>query len=575
MAKKKELKSAGEISNLVTDFENKHSSLHARMDADFDLWRLKEYKLDAYSDNVTSTYPRFYAQAVLGQLSGAKLNIAIHRMDGQGELESKMERAFFGWLRVIDEGLVNRLLPPLQSSVSFMAAIRGFIAGRNIFYKDGTPEIFPYDPRHLSWGMDSKGIIWSGYTTYREPYAIEFEYEYTPKPREKVRVNKKEISKAVEVIEWIDEDSYQVIVDDMAVNDEKDQKHDWGRPPVVLVPVGTTPLIISSSDKYGYVETWGDSVFGGSRGLYKVQSAVLSICLSLLAKSHRPSYFLFTPDGSMKLQGTPWGKGEILPLPIDAKVEQVKPPDIASSWYQFYQIIDGLIHQADYPSLTYGQLWKGQELSGKSVQSLNENVEQIKGTLLQAMSTFYKTSLKKLGEQYLKLGEPSQVAGYDSKGRRFVDQATPDLFDGDYELEIEFRAISPEQESANYAKAQVAKQSMLASDDFIREKLIQFQDPELIRDQMYSEKAELLSPKVMALRVIESLRKQGKEQEADVLANELAIALKQETMQQGQPQGQPMGQPPQGGQPPRGQPQQMPQGMPPQGQPPMGGMGGM
>lgn len=516
-----EKKSTGEILKLIQDFEMKHQALFDRMDNDFSLWSLEKYKLDDYSDNVTSTYPKFYAQAILSQLSGAKLLITVHRKDRNKDLESVMERGFYGWLKTVDEKLVEKLMPPLQSTIGFMAAIRGAIAGRVIYHED--VDIFPYDPRELSYGLDSKGIVWSAYTTYREPYAVEFEYGIKPKAKNRKESN--EPAEPTKVIEWIDENYYQIIIDEDFVEDEK---HDWERPPVVYVPVGSSPLIVGGSDKYGYIANWCESIYGSSRDLYPVMSQVLSICLSLLTKSHRPSYFLFTPDASMKMDGTPWGKGEVLPLPLEAKVQAVEPPRIAETWMQFYQIIANLIGQGDYPSLYYGQLWKGQELSGAFQRNLISNVQQIKGSLLQAMGTFYRTALKKLGSQYSKIGETSMVTGEDRFGNRFVQDIEPSIFADDYDLEIDFRSISPEEEAANYAKAQVAKAAQLASDDFIREKLIQYQDPERVKREMYIENIEKMNPKIYMLRAIEALRKEGKEQEARLIENEIQQAIMQQ-----------------------------------------------
>lgn len=546
-----EKKSIGEIHTLVSDFEKKYSALHNRMDGDFDLWRLKDYKLDQMSDNVTSTYPRFYAQAILGQMSGAKPILTVHRMDGNGEKEALMERGFFGWLRLVDENLAARLLPPLQSVSSFMAAIRGGIAGRGIFYKDGTPEIFPYDPRYLSWGMDSKGVIWSAYSTWREPYSIEFEYNYSPKKKRKdITTGKEEPATAARVIEWIDGKYYMVIVDNQIVNDSD---HSWERPPVFLVPVGTSPMIVSTGDKYDYIDTWLESIYGSSRALYEVQNRVLSIWLSLLGKSHDPSYFVFTPDGQMKITDTPWGKGQMMPLPSDAKVQLVEPPDIANSAPQFFNIISTLIGQGDYTPLFYGQLYKGQELSGRSLQSIYQNVQQVKGVLLQSLSVFYKIALKSLGSQYLKLDNNMTVSGYDSKGTHFISEVTPDIYDGDYELEVDFRSIGPEEEAENYAKAQLAKTSMLASDDFIRENIIKFQDPDKVSRQMYVEAAEKINPQIAMMRMIEALQKEGKNEEAAIIAGQLKLQLMQSIPQQG------MGQQ---GQSPKSPEPQMPQTQP-------------
>ncbi len=551
------MRSVAEIQQLDDTFWNRNSALADRMDNDYDFWRVKPYILDKWSDNVTDTDQRAFANAVIHTLTGSKLQIIVRRDDKNPEAESLMEKAFFGWLRIVDEKLSERLYPPLQNTLAFLSCIRGFINGRVLFY-DGMPDILPYDARYHSYGLDNTGVIWSCYSTWREPSSIEFEYKKklsAEKVKKLIGGVEKEVEQPVNVMEWWD-DKDNIITAEETILNEKDTKHKLGRPPVIVVPVGSTPLVVGGDGKYDFVENWGESIFGGGRDVIDAKSKVLSIWMSLLVKSHKPSYFLKTPDGSKKLQDTPWGKGEVLPIPLDAEPIPVAPPDIANTAPQFFEIISQMEQRLYYPNIKYAQLWKGQELSGKMGAQLIGEADRVLNPILNALSQFYKMSLKRLGKQYLLSGDSMTVMGYDSKEREFLENISPEIFDCGYDMDIKFKDISPEREAENWAKATMARQSGLADDDTIREEVAQFRDPESIRKKLSSKEMEMLSPKIKLLRLIEDAEKSnrtylidGQEvREADILKREMETILQQEM------QPPPQAKPPQSPQAP-----QMPQ----------------
>jgi len=461
------------------------------------------------------------------------MSIAIRRRDKDNKKESQMERFAFTCLSNADDTLANRIVTGarLQSSLSWFAAMRGFVCGRVLcINNDGDLvfEILPYDPKFLSYGTDSKGIIWSAYTTWRDPSTVSMEYkDYVPKPQKK---NVKDTDTGIEVVEFWDDENYTVLADEQEVLVEK---HKLGRPPVIVVPCGSTPLVVGNEGKYGYVRNWGDSIYSGSRSLFEVQNKALSIWYSLLEKAHRPGVYIFDDALVGKTVATPWGRGEAIALSSNARVQPVEPPEIASSMPQFFDIISGAIQRATFPYLRYGQVRKGLDPSGAAINQLLQGPEAVLNPLLEAMSRFYKSAIRMLIDQYKRTGGEWYGHGYDSKGREFQEYFTPADMEGNYDIDVEFVSILPEQEANNYAKAQMIKQSGLADDKFIREKIVQFQDPAGIENDLLIQQAEMISPKVKVGRIVEALRANGRDSEATVLAMDTGL------MQPGEAQPQP------------------------------------
>jgi hypothetical protein len=278
---------------------------------------------------------------------------------------------------------------------------------------------------------------------------------------------------------------------------------------------------VTPDDKYANVKYWGESAISGSRHLHEAVSKLLTIWMTLMEKSRNPGGFIIDPTGKLHDMDSPYGKNTWVALPENAKPIPLEAPDIATTLPQLLTFIWECIQRADFVAMKYGQLWKGQELSGSALQELGAGAQKSIAPVLEAMAQFYQQAARLLIDQYVSDGSQMRITGSDSKGRPFDESIAPEDLAGEYVIEIKFLATTPEEEAASYAKAQMIKNSELAPDSFIREKIVKFQDPDEVENKGYAQKAEQISPRVMLMRVIKALEKLGMTQEAQVMTIEL------------------------------------------------------
>lgn len=522
-------KSVGEIQKLDENFWRRHEALIRRWDADFGLWKLKKYTVvDKWTDNVIFNEPRTFADSIMQELEAARMTIAVRREDRDKKKQSLMEYFLVSAFASADDKLANRIVngPKLQSTLTWYAAIRGFIDGRvTVNKRDGELdiEILPYDPKFLSYDTDGRGIIWSGYVTWRDPASIEFEYKKSFKSFDKYDT---ESLTGIKVMDFWDDKSNVVAVGDDKAQDEK---HKLGRPPVIVVPIGSMPLIVQSDGKYGEITNWGESIFASKRELYKTQNEILSVWLTLLKNAQKPSFWIFDDALGGKVVATPWGRGEGIALSSNARVEPVVPPDITRSTPDFLSKIDEGIQKGSRPSLYFGQVRKGLDPSGAAISQLLQGSETVVNPIITGMSKFYKMAAKKLIEQYCYTGLSWEVQGYDTKGREFHETIKPGDIKGNYDLDVEFVSILPEEESANYSKAAMATapDNPLVSKSYAREKLLKVQDPPKMETDLQIQQGTELDPNLKLLEVIKAYEEENKKDEANVLRMQLAGNVRQ------------------------------------------------
>jgi len=528
-----------EIYELVQTFNKHYQDLFIRMDEDFKLWTLNEYKLDEFSDNVTFNEPRVFADAVMQIIETAKMNIVIKRRDGNEELESKIERFLIACFEEINEKLLGRGMPALNSFSTWTACIRGMVAAR-FLYRNNRPEALPYDPRWLAYEMDSTGPCWSGYQTWRTPYALMQEYDKKFKALEG-----KKKHETIKVTDFWGKARNMVLVGDSLENVEpaSEGRHSLGKPPVVIIPIGSAPLITTTEDNYTYVKHWVESIYAGGRPIYENLSKILSIWMSVARKSREPSGFITTPDGQMKIEYSPYGRSQWTTLPEGSQVQPLEPPDIANSIPQLFEILSQAAQRSDFVWARYSLLTGSRDISNVLFENMKATADRVLVPILRGLERFYKQASRLLIEQYIATGGPIEVEGIDYRNNEFREEVSPEEIDGDYSIDIKFVSVTPEEEAANIARAQMLKSSELAPDSFIRRDVIKFADPVGVEDAKRVEDAEKLSPTIRLKRVAASLGKQGRADEAQDIINELnkLQAMEQQALQQ------PMSpQPPQG-----------------------------
>jgi hypothetical protein len=531
-----------DIDGLIKGFEDTHSEWLSRMDDSYDrIYSLLPYQLDdsttADGTNVTSPEPRRFADKIMQTCEAAKIFITVTTpMDNSGkkkkieetmdevptksaEKETAIERLAYGLINIANQRLRrNKVIAgrTIQAADIFYGAIRGSICHRTILVKDGDkvyPDILPVDPRYFAFGLDDEGLAWGAIRTWRDPDAIKNEYNV-------------DVDEITPIIDFWDAKENIIQIGKDASADQIIQKHNLGAPPFSFVPVGAAPLIYSLDSKFTNVVNLGQDIFAASRDLYSVKNAVLTVWLSLLMKSHKPSYFGFMPGAKMKLEKLPYGTNEILWLPNDpgTRMEPVRPPDIAMSAPQLFNIIDREIQANDLATIEYGMIAGTEYPSGKSMLALQEGKDSKITPILNALSSIFEDTIEMLVNQYAEVGAKLTVKGYDSKGKLFYQEVKPTDVKKPWDIEVKFISITPEQETQNIAKAQMLT-NMGVAEDYIYENALQMQDPDKPKRQKLLQELENTNPVIKTLHQLEAAKKEGHTKEAQVLAFQLKAMI--------------------------------------------------
>ena len=525
----------GTIKKLIETFDSVHKGLHERMDEDMKLYELEDFELDIFSDSMTLNEPRHMGDMVVQLCTGSILMLTIETEEDDQDKNAVIEQFHLSFLKSADEWLGQMLMAQLKQALSFYGAVRGWMVLRITIYRDDNgklvPGIMALDPRYIKWGVGMGGFIWVAYETWCTAEEILLDYGVKPDG---------EVGKITDF--WSKKENV-ILLDDKEIPGHR-YKHNIGYPPFIIFPCSNQPKVMGKdmSDAKKHLRGWGESVYAANRKLYPVLNKILSIWLSLVVKAHKPGGFIVTDDDQVTVDELPYGSGTAMKLPIGSSWVPVVPADIARSTPELFGQLAAAVQRGGISWVTYGQLWKGQELSGNALEELKQGLGKIITPILGTLGRVFQGAARMTEEQFMSYDEAWEAVGYDTKGKHFFKTIEPDDISTNHEIRFEFLSITPQEEAANIAKAQMMKSASLADDEFIDKEIMKFQDPAGIEDRKLIMQGKALSPKIMMLEIIKAYRKRGNDMYADILSAELEKALMMEQMQQNQamlPQGQP------------------------------------
>ncbi len=530
-----------DIIQKINDFETEHTDLYEQMEENDNLYNNKDYDLDGESSVVTTNDPRAFMDSVLQRIDSAEIIIKVTTPGEKHDKETKIEHLCYGVLTQADKNLRRKTVTggrSVQSALGHFAARYGYVIARVLLTKkknELVPFITPVNPRWFSYGLGKDGLEWVATKYWRDVDSIEAEYGvetdgYTP------------------VIDYWDGKANTIVIGDKEIS----QSHKIERVPFIFLPVGTSPLLYSEEDKANNITSWGVDAYARSKKMYDVERKTLSIWLNLIEKSHKPSYFVFTPGGQMKIERTPWGQGELTHLPAEAKVQAVEPPDIANSAPAFYNIIQQKIQKGDFSQVEYGLISGADYPSGKTLSTLNNGTAKVVQPILDTLAAAYEDICEMITEQYRKQGIKTNFKGYDAKGCLFYDDIKPTDCEKPWDIEVKLKSISDEEDMQNIAKAQILH-NMGKSEEYIDEEILQMRDPGKAKRSRLIQMAEA-NPIIMLTEQIKAARTEGKKEMEQVLLKQLSDEVAKIVNPQPQIPQQP--QQPQIGQPVGPQPQQ-------------------
>jgi hypothetical protein len=559
-----------EIIALVDNHYDLTEPLRTRMDNDHKLYRLEEFDAGEGYQSYTSNEPQVYADKLISWLSSAEMVVRIPY--GNSEREDRenndaKERFLIGLLKAANDRLVDKLQPTVRHQLAWFVVLRGWYAIRALMVKDDEGdthvEIQPWDPLHTYWGEGKNGLAWACYKTKRTPTEIKAIWGVELQGEGKGPDD----DDGIDVYDFYDSEDNIVCTDDTVL--KKRTKHGSKKVPVVLGPVGATPLVqaISETGNLDTIEDYGESCFKSSRELFEKHNFMMSTMLELTARSRKQGLKIKSRDGNKTLEEDPYVEGSEIALGQGEDVEPLGLLEMSKETGAFMGLVSGEMQRGGLPHSIYGQLEF--QLSGFAINTLRQGVETVLVPRLQAMEKAHRSIFQLMCDQYISGAFKSfEVSGQDKNRMYFREEVTPDMIKNAGDVEVSFIGQLPQDEMGKMSMAQIARegQTPLLPDIYIRDNILGLQSADQMEDAIKTQVAERTLPEATLWSLLQAANRQGREDLAELYQSELRRLFMTKHMEEMQMVGQMMQ---------AQQPAPPPQGMPPQGMPPQGGAGPM
>jgi len=559
-----------EIIALVDSHYDLTEPLRTRMDNDHKLYRLEEFDAGEGYQSYTSNEPQVYADKLISWLSSAEMVVRIPY--GNSEREDRenndaKERFLIGLLKAANDRLVDKLQPTVRHQLAWFVVLRGWYAIRALMVKDDEGdthvEIQPWDPLHTYWGEGKNGLAWACYKTKRTPTEIKAIWGVELQGEGKGPDD----DDGIDVYDFYDSEDNIVCTDDTVL--KKRTKHGSKKVPVVLGPVGATPLVqaVSDTGNLDTIEDYGESCFKSSRELFEKHNFMMSTMLELTARSRKQGLKIKSRDGNKTLEEDPYVEGSEIALGQGEDVEPLGLLEMSKETGAFMGLVSGEMQRGGLPHSIYGQLEF--QLSGFAINTLRQGVETVLVPRLQAMEKAHRSIFQLMCDQYISGAFKSfEVSGQDKNRMYFREEVTPDMIKNAGDVEVSFIGQLPQDEMGKMSMAQIARegQTPLLPDIYIRDNILGLQSADQMEDAIKTQVAERTLPEATLWSLLQAANRQGREDLAELYQAELRRLFMTKHMEEMQMVGQMMQ---------AQQPAPPPQGMPPQGMPPQGGAGPM
>lgn len=560
--------------------------LRSRWEEDYSFYRMNEYDAGEGYQSYTSNRPRTTADKIVAYLSEAAMVVRASFNSGDPESRDQgtnLEKFFRGCVRMANDRLNTRMAPSLQDQFAWHIAVRGWYAGRAMFNKTENGmtkcEIEPWDPLHSAWKHDEEGLLWLSRVHRRTPDSIEHTFGI------KVNASDKENDAGIEVFEYIDREVRCVIAHDkFLVKPEYHMTVDsYGEPsvPGFVGFVGPQPFVQPEFSEDITWEDIGESVFSQIRGLIGVQNKTMSDWMTLVRRAVRHPLILKSRDGKFRLMDDPYREGANIHLKEGEEMELAPEMRLLADAGAFIGSVNGEMQQGTLPDVVFGDIKF--QLSGFAANILRSGARHQIQHRMRAMEDAFRSVFNILRYQYQSNGYGTvRFQGVAGELKQFFDQdISPEDISKAGHFDVKFKNSMGLEDPARYTTAQMLREGPvpLAPDSYIWDELLDVEDPEAWRQEIFSQQGMRAEPKALAYNMFESLMENQRPIEAQFYFDHLKRTLTQEQREefikriqfmqalQQFGMGQPPGQPGEQGQP--GQPQQQPQQPPgPPGPPP-------
>jgi len=503
-----------------------------RMERDFERWNLDslkkkgsfEYQISQKSRDtdieVISNAPRTFADKVQAVLTSADRQIIVRMAEAEGEDKrediGKLERLLEFAFEKADERLIRILQPPLMDSLVWYSIVRGWVAARILVYKDGDDvifDLFPLDPRWLTYQTSANGLLWVAYTISKSPEELEDEYGKITKKPPWYKPWEKSAKSYDEVDYWRYEGKGKIINGIFCENEwlKEPEIHEMLSMPILINPVATRPPIRGEDTAEGY----GESIYAPNRDIYDLLNKLGTMWASHANLLYKQPTINFYDESGIELKSTAYLAEAVVNLPLNHnKLEPSPMKEISPTLVNLFGEIDRWKTQGSMPDIDIGS----PPPSGTLYNLIQEASNKVFNPQLRNLSTFYADICRLVEEQILTSKLKVNVKTELEK-KYYETKITPVDLKKPHIIKVEFTAKTPWSQLDTYQVANMAK-ALGLPDGFIHEHILKLPDPKGLGDLSAIEMAEH-SPKLALVRAIKALIEKGRADEAMQLVRDL------------------------------------------------------
>ncbi len=522
-------------SEIVKWFDEKQAAMQTlltRMDEDLSRYRLEPFDAGADYASYTSNDPATFADKIMAWIVQGTLTVSIPPSEeprGNRDIDAKKERFLLGCLNAADEQLLLHLQPPLRNQLAFYTCLRGGVFGVSMLAKrpDGKTyvRVRPWDMRHTAWEVGTNGLAIACCAVKKTRMQIAAEYGVD------VPNASGDVAEGTLVYDFYDGEHNIISTKDTIL--KPPTVHGSPRIPVFGSIVPTAPLI-QSDEVDNTITDYAESVFKSNRGVYDSGNLIKSILLELVSRARKPPIAVRSRSGTKTLPQDPYKTGAEIALAEGDDVEALKLIEAAKETGAFMGVVEEEKQRGSVPHSSFGVL--PFPVSGYAINLLRQGSDTPLQPRLQTVQIAYKQICDLLSDQYMTGAfEPFSVSGWDMGRRYFNMQISPESLQGAGNPEVILVADLPQDDMSKIAMAQALREgpSPLASDLFIRDKIMGFQDADAMSDAINEQMAERVLPEATLYTLMMAAEKRGRPDLAGLYYGELVRLMIQKLGQGG------------------------------------------
>ena len=512
---------SGEVSKTINRYFRNEEPLFNRMHKDYEkYWTLEDWEPDLDDqvmpeDAYTTNQPRVLAQKIIAFIAETEMVVRVPNDDAPKDQEERnklTENLSIGMLANVDRRMRRNGDPRIQRQMAWHSVVRGrYVIARAFLRKRSNGETFedilPIDPAQFVFQPGEEEPVWAAHRRQMSRGEIRDTYQG-------FKIGEGDDDDEVEEVfdYYVRQDNPQAEPN----SDDVFQRHpyiykmgtlineEWARSPfdlftlsfpVIITPVGSDPHLAPreqevTSKHNTMIADFGESIFAENRHVWDKINRSASYIVDMVSKASDPPVQVSSTDGTKELEEGWNEKGaQVNTAVADGQdVKLMVTPDMNRSAGVLLEFLQRDAIAGGIPPQGFGILDK--PLSAVALRQLGNNLEHRVLPRMEAVQLCIEGCLEVLVAQY-ETGafEPITVSGKRFDRHRFSNKIIePNEVSGHDALTVSLELVLPEDETirwnvANMAMAPTVTGEPLTSLEYVREHILNIQDPKLLSDQ--------------------------------------------------------------------------------------------